>query len=112
MPETIKAVRTIRFDPAAAVDPSAPTTTHEWYADATGRFTGGFWASQPGRIDVTYDEDELCVIIEGIVRLVDTSGKAETYKAGDTFLIPSGFVGVWETVEPVRKFYAVHRTQR
>lgn len=34
-----------------------------------------------------------------------TSGDA----AEDTFLIPNGFAGVWETVEPVRKFYVVFK---
>lgn len=102
-------IATIRFDPTAEIDASTPTTTHEWYADPTGRFKSGFWASAPGRWDVTYDEDEFCVLLAGTVRLTDASGKVETYRTGDTFLIPSGFVGVWETVEPVRKFYAIHR---
>ena len=41
--------------------------------------------------------------------LTDASGKTVTYRAGDTFLIPFGFKGIWETVEPVRKFFAVHK---
>ena len=50
---------------------------------------------------------ELCVLLEGVVRLPDAAGHVETYRSGDTFLIPNGFTGTWETVEPVRKFYAV-----
>ena len=46
--------------------------------------------------------------LEGEVRLTDESGHTETYVAGDTFVIPKGFKGVWETVKPVRKFFAVY----
>jgi uncharacterized protein len=108
MPETIK---TIRFDPAVEADPAAPTTTREWYADPTGSFKTGFWSSEPGRAEIRYDKDELCVILEGAVRLTDGAGEAQTYRGGDTFLIPRGFTGVWETLEPTRKFYAIHRAR-
>lgn len=102
-------LRTIRFDPDARPDSSAPTTTKEWYSDRTGNFKTGFWASQPGRAEVHYTKDELCVILDGKVQLTDANGRVETYAKGDTFLIPNGFKGVWETLEPVRKFYAIHK---
>lgn len=103
-------VRPIRFDRLAKGETTTPGKTKaEWYGDGNSPFRAGLWTSQPGRSEVTYTVDELCVILEGVVRLTDASGKAETYRAGDTFLIPAGFKGVWETVEPVRKFYAVHK---
>jgi hypothetical protein len=101
-------VRSIRFDRNAPVDPAAPTTTHNWYEDASGVLSSGFWASQPGKVDVTYMEDEFCYILEGRVRLADAAGRVEEYKAGDAFVIPRGFKGVWETVEPVKKYYVIH----
>jgi uncharacterized cupin superfamily protein len=108
--DTIDIVRTIRFDREAPIDTSSRTTTTEWYGDPSGRFKTGFWAAhQPGRSEIDYTSDELCVILEGVVRLTDSAGHVETYRAGDTFLIPNGFKGVWETVQPVRKFYAVHK---
>ena len=106
------AVKPIRFDADAEPDPSSPTTTKQWYSDPTGGFKSGFWASRPGRSEVNYQKDELCVILEGVVRLIDEAGHAETYRRGDTFLIPNGFKGVWETVEPTRKFHAIHRTAK
>ena len=106
---TIDIVRAIRFDPNMVGEASSPTTTKEWYADSSGRFRTGFWSAKPGRIEINTTKDELCMLLEGVVRLTDASGRIETYRAGDTFVIPSGFKGVWETVEPVRKFYAVHR---
>jgi uncharacterized cupin superfamily protein len=102
-------VRSIRFDRNAPVDPSAPTTTHNWYEDSTGVLSSGFWASNPNRAEVDYTEDEFCYILEGRVRLTDSAGETEEYKAGDAFVIPKGFKGVWETVEPVKKFYVIHQ---
>jgi uncharacterized cupin superfamily protein len=102
-------IRSIRFDRAAGVDASAPTTAKEWYRDPTGTFKSGFWAAKPGRAAIDYKYDELCVLLDGVVRLTDANGQAEIYRAGDTCLIPKGFKGEWETVEPVRKFYAVFK---
>lgn len=99
---------TIRFDPGLQADPNSPTTTNQLYGDPTGAFKAGFWASEPGSSPVHYRKDEVCVLLSGVVRLTDERGNAETYRAGDTFLIPNGFKGTWETVEPTRKFYAIH----
>ena len=98
----------IRFDANAPVDPAAATTVHEWYQDKTGTLSAGFWASGAAVLEVNYEEDEFCVILEGTVELTDASGHHETYKAGDSFVIPSGFTGTWKNVTPVRKFYVVH----
>jgi len=35
-------------------------------------------------------------------------GHSEEFKAGEAFIIPIGFKGSWETLEPVRKFYTVY----
>jgi uncharacterized protein len=51
----------------------------------------------------------LCVLLAGKVRITDEDGESQTYEAGDAFVIPRGFRGIWETVEPVRKFYATHK---
>lgn len=101
-------IRSIRFDAKPPLDPAAATTVHEWYQDRTGAFSAGFWASAPSELQVNYDEDEFCVLIEGTVELTDASGHTETFVAGESFVIPSGFKGVWKSVTAVRKFYVVH----
>ena len=111
MPSETTAIAAIRFDPETRGVPTSPATTLEWYRDPTGHFRSGFWSAEPGRIAIEAAKDELCVILDGVVRLTDATGRVETYRRGDTFLIPNGFKGVWETVEPVRKFYAVHRPE-
>lgn len=105
---TMTVVRTLRFDAATPADADKRMTSKTWYTDPTGAFKTGFWAAQPGRADIHYTKDEMCVLIEGEVRLTDAAGHVETYVAGDTFMIPKGFKGVWETVRPVRKFYAIY----
>jgi uncharacterized protein len=102
-------VRTIRFDPTEQGDPTTRTTSKPWYKDPTGLFVAGFWSAQWGKVDVTYTKDEFCVLLEGEVRITDASGHVETYRQGDALVIPNGFKGTWETVKPVRKFFATYQ---
>jgi len=99
-------IRSVRFDATAQPDEGKRMTSRTWYSN--GAFRTGFWAAQPGRADIAYTKDELCTLLEGEVRLTDSAGHTETYVVGDTFVIPRGFKGVWETVSPVRKFFAVN----
>jgi uncharacterized cupin superfamily protein len=78
------------------------------YSDPGGRFHAGIWRSGRGAWRVSYTENELCVLTAGRVRLSDDSGRSWTFGPGDAFLVPSGFTGLWETLEPCRKFYAIH----
>lgn len=75
--------------------------------DAVRGFHTGLWESEPGAWTVDYAEDELCVIVAGRVRLTPTGGQPQEFGPGDAFVIPRGFTGTWETVEQVRKVYAI-----
>ena len=75
---------------------------------ADGHFHVGQWASGAGAWRVKYTEHELCHLLEGSVRITPDGGEGRTYRAGDTFVIPSGFGGVWEVIEPCRKIYAIY----
>jgi uncharacterized protein len=83
------------------------TRAQNYFTDATGQFFSGIWESSKGKWPVRYSESEFCAILEGKCVLTDEAGKAETFSKGDSFVIPGGFVGTWETVEPVRKLYAI-----
>jgi uncharacterized cupin superfamily protein len=74
--------------------------------DARG-FYAGVWESSAGSWRVAYTEDELCLLVAGRVRLIADSGTTQDFAAGDAFLIQRGFSGIWETVEPARKIYAI-----
>lgn len=86
----------------------APVTgTRNDFTNAKGKFHCGVWTSTKGKWTVKYGEDEFIVLLAGKVKLTPDGGKAKTYKAGDAFVIPKGFVGTWETLEPIRKYYAI-----
>jgi len=77
-------------------------------SSADGRFHVGEWASGVGAWEVQYTEFELCHILAGVVRVSDAQGQGRLYRSGDTFVIPSGFRGTWEVIEPCRKIYAIY----
>lgn len=86
--------------------------TWNLYADAAETVWSGIWACAPGAWRVAYpaNQDEFCSMLEGRVRLTDAQGQAREFGPGDAFVIPGGFEGVWETLEPLRKHYViVHR---
>lgn len=83
-------------------------TARNYFSDATGKFFAGVWDSTPGKWRVRYTENEFCHLLQGRVRISDSSGLACTFKAGDTFVIPAGFVGEWEVLESARKLYVIH----
>lgn len=78
------------------------------YSDAGAKFHCGVWSSTTGRWRVRYTEHEFCHLLEGRVRLVDAAGAAREFGAGDAWVIPSGWHGTWETLEPARKYYVIY----
>jgi len=78
------------------------------YKDATDRFFAGEWCSEVGKWKVSYTEEEYCQILEGISVITDNDGNSITVAAGDNFVVPSGFIGTWEVVEPTRKIYVIY----
>lgn len=66
----------------------------------------GVWEATPGATHSIKGETfEFCHIISGTVEITPKDGEAVTYKAGDSFIMKPGFVGVWKTIETVRKIY-------
>ena len=93
--------------PGNVISGTPQTSVQNYYTDKSGEFFSGVWESTPGKWSVYYTEYEFCIILEGRAVLTDESGKEQTFKAGDAFVIPAGFKGTWETVEKVRKYYAI-----
>lgn len=82
--------------------------TENIYEDATGKFFTGFWSSAAGKWHVNYDgEEEFCHILEGEIELTSDAGDVQRFKAGDRFVVPAGFTGTWETIEPCKKLYVI-----
>jgi uncharacterized cupin superfamily protein len=78
------------------------------YASADQAFQCGIWEGGIGAWRVRYTEHELCHMLGGRVRLTGDDGTVAELVAGDSFVIPAGFEGVWEVIEPARKLYAVY----
>ena len=100
----------LELDPTrlAAASPVPVQHVRNLFTDDTGHFFGGIWRSSQGAWRVAYTENELCVLTEGRVRISDDSGNSWTFGPGDCFVMPAGFNGLWEVLEPARKFYAIY----
>lgn len=100
----------IRVSPSDCPEPAADklTAATKAYGDPTGALTCGIWRSKPNRLEVTYARDEFCLIVEGEVHLTDAAGRTEIYRAGDAFVVPAGFKGVWDMPVAVVKHYVLH----
>ena len=72
-----------------------------------GQLTAGTWTSTPGKWHAFTGRDEFCYIISGHVRMIGEDGSVQTFKTGDSFLIPDGFKGYWEVVETTTKHYVI-----
>ncbi len=109
----------VRFAPSVAAEEyylpaeklisgSPKQTVWKHYADVSGKFFAGVWASEVGKWRVNYTEEEYCRILEGESVIADVDGNSMTVKVGDEFVIPAGFVGTWEVLVPTRKTYVIY----
>ena len=70
----------------------------------------GIWQCEVGAWNIQFadNKQEFFQVIEGVVRLHDR--ETQTFveiTAGDAGVIPPGFVGTFEVVEAVKKYYVV-----
>ncbi len=78
------------------------------FQDPSKQMLSGSWDCTVGKWQADYSaKSEFCHILSGRVVLTDEEGTAATFSAGDSFVIPMGFAGTWEVVEPVRKLYVI-----
>lgn len=85
-------------------DPSFRT----WALDESrdGTVHTGIWEATPGETrSIKGTTFEFCHIISGVIELTENGGEPVTYRAGDSFIMKPGFIGVWRTIETVRKIY-------
>ena len=81
------------------------------HASADGRFSAGLWHSEVGKWRIRYTEQEYCRILEGLSIITAEDGQAVTVRPGDEFVIPRGFVGTWEVLQPTRKRFVIHEPE-
>jgi len=78
------------------------------YQDPSGQFFVGLWRSEPGKWRIAYTEEEFCLMLQGTSIVTGASGPSVTVSAGESFVIPRGFVGTWEVVEPTTKRFVIY----
>lgn len=106
------------------IEPSIPTIgpddvlSASWSEQAWNRLvTGGgvaigSWHGEPGRLRIDdQPHDELSVIQAGRVAIVADDGARSEFGPGEAFVLRTGFSGVWETLEPTDKIYALQVPQ-
>lgn len=69
----------------------------------------GIWACERGawKIQFAQTKEEFFCVLEGRVRLHDQNGNVAEFGVGEAAVIPPGFTGMFEVVEPVRKYFCV-----
>jgi len=80
------------------------------YTDTDQKFSVGIWECEPGAWRIHYTEEEYCRVTMGRSRLTNADGVVREVTAGDEFVIPRGFEGVWEVIERTRKVYVIYET--
>jgi uncharacterized cupin superfamily protein len=84
--------------------------TKEYFANDLHGVRAGTWEAETGayRIALESSKHEFFHILTGkvAISLPDGSGTV-AYSAGDTGIIPPGFEGIFEIVEPASKFWVV-----
>ena len=63
-----------------------------------GDFVVSVYEASPAIIDISdpFPYDEFVLVLEGEVTLTNVEGGTATYKEGDTFLVPKGWMGTWD----------------
>lgn len=72
----------------------------------------GIWQCEVGawRIEFADNKQEFFQVIKGLVRLHDSQGNIVEIHAGQAGIIPPGFIGIFEVVEAVEKYYVIVET--
>lgn len=111
-------IRLIRFNDAQAPEPehgqpatilegNPKTVTRNFFMDTTEQFFAGIWESTRGKWPISYSENEFVHMLAGEAVLTAEDGTAESVRAGDSFVVPAGFKGTWESLTDVKKLYAI-----
>jgi uncharacterized cupin superfamily protein len=84
-------------------------TTWNHYTNNSGEVFAGVWACEAGswQIEMGPTEDEFFFVTQGRCRLIDADGNAVEVGPGQSLVIPAGFKGVFDVLEPMQKHYMI-----
>lgn len=63
------------------------------------------WSKEASEFPWTYDEREMCYLLEGEVEVTPQNGRPVTIRAGDLVTFPQGMSCSWRILNDVRKHY-------
>jgi len=120
-PEALRAIRLESRGPAGTgmvkseiadtslYEGGVPTQhAHNYFSEPTGQLVAGVWDTSPmHRKIMPFPRHELMMILEGAVSITDDKGRAQTFRAGQSFFAPKGAVFSWTSTEYVRKYYVI-----
>ena len=74
-----------------------------------GEVVVALYESTPALIAVNkpFVYDEFVHVLEGELILTHIDGNKQTFKAGDSFLVPKGFLGTWDMTKHFREMVVV-----
>ncbi len=82
---------------------------HQYFSTAGDRLVAGVWdCTEHELVPGPYEVDEVMVVLEGSITIKDKSEHEETFRAGESFIIPKGTECAWKQYEYTLKFYAIH----
>lgn len=63
------------------------------------------WSKEVSTFDWTYEQAEVCYILEGEAVVTPKDGEPVTIEEGDYVIFPAGMSCTWEVKSPIRKHY-------
>lgn len=98
---------TVDAGPRVGADSGDPQVRFVELYDSDGR-EAGVWTCTPGGWAIEDRPDtETVLILSGRARITDADGSATDVGPGDLFVLPQGWSGRWDILEPVEKFYVI-----
>ncbi|MBB4274848.1 cupin domain-containing protein [Rhizobium mongolense] len=79
-----------------------------WLQDTAkaGKVNTGVFEATPGETHSIKGETfEFCHLVHGVIELTEKGKEPVIYRAGDSFVMKPGYIGVWKTIETVRKIF-------
>jgi len=86
---------------------------HICYQDNSGKFLSGTWESEPFESETRpFPYNEFACLQAGSMTVIDESGQAHMFKAGEAFFIPQGAVCSAQATEKVKLLFAILKTTK
>lgn len=97
-----------KCDPEKLVEGDPTYSTWAFDDARNGEVITGIWEATPGsNHSIKGEKFEFCHLLEGVIELTEEGKEPRIFRKGDSFMMKPGYVGVWKTIETVRKIYVI-----